>query len=155
MSKPDTGTVPWGDDVGNPERMWRMARIGDDCWEWLRAKRKGYGAVYVSGKICDAHRLAWTLTNGPIPDGGHVLHTCDNPGCVRPGHLFLGTHADNMGDMGEKGRNGGPRKLTVEQVIEIRRRHKNGASRKELAADYNVGASNLWCVVTNKTWRKV
>jgi len=148
-------TVAWGEDTSNPERMWRMVQIGDDCWEWTKGKRKGYGAVYIGGKQCDAHRLAWELTNGPIPDGMHVLHECDNPGCVRPSHLFLGTHADNMGDMRKKGRNPGARKLSEEQVLSIRRKHAAGVSRKALATEYQITAANLWYVVTRRSWRKV
>jgi hypothetical protein len=56
------------------------------------------------GSVWKAHRVAWTLANGPIPAGMHVLHTCDNPPCCNPGHLWLGTQADNMADMARKGR---------------------------------------------------
>ena len=81
----------------------------NDCWEWIGAKGDGgYGSFTFEGR-CGAHRVAWEMRNGPIPkgDGYHgtcVLHDCDNPGCVNPNHLFLGTQTDNMRDAGTKGR---------------------------------------------------
>jgi hypothetical protein len=65
---------------------------------------KGYGELMMRGKEVRAHRAAWSFENGPIPPGMHVLHRCDNPKCVRPDHLFLGTNADNMADKTRKGR---------------------------------------------------
>jgi hypothetical protein len=75
------------------------------CWVWSGAtNRKGYGVYIFRGKYVGAHRVAWTLFRGPIPDGLFVLHRCDNPPCLNPDHLFLGTHNDNMIDMVLKGR---------------------------------------------------
>lgn len=84
-------------------RFWRKVKRGppDECWPWTgRRGGRGYGRV----GSCGAHRLAWELTNGAIPAGLWVLHRCDNPPCVNPSHLWLGTHADNMADMRAKGR---------------------------------------------------
>jgi hypothetical protein len=93
------------------ERFWpKVAVIDDDdsCWEWLRAKDpNGYGKIGVGGKSDGwqfTHRVAYELQIGPIPPGMDVLHTCDNPGCVRGKHLFLGTQSTNMQDMASKGR---------------------------------------------------
>lgn len=88
------------------DRFWPKVRKSDGCWEWTRATTThGYGKFSVATAVWDrAHRVAWKLTNGPIPDGMFVCHHCDNPLCVRPDHLFLGTHGDNMRDASTKGR---------------------------------------------------
>lgn len=90
------------------ERFWTKARVGDpeQCWEWQASRTKvGYGKFTTRHQYWEgAHRIAWMLTVGPIPDGLSVLHRCDNPPCVNPGHLFLGTQTDNMADMNKKGR---------------------------------------------------
>jgi len=75
------------------------------CWEWQRGHNaKGYGQVWFCGEMRDAHRLAWFLAVGEIPNGLCVLHTCDNPSCCNPVHLWLGTKADNTRDALAKGR---------------------------------------------------
>ena len=90
------------------ERFWARVQKGDGCWIYGGAKLPkeigGYGWVSYKGKRIGAHRLAWMLTNGPIPPGMEVCHSCDNGPCCNPAHLFLGTHAENMGDCKAKGR---------------------------------------------------
>ena len=86
------------------DRLWNRVRKGSSCWTWTGATQHGYGYIGENGKILRTHRVSWTLHHGPIPDGLCVLHHCDNPPCVRPSHLFLGTHTDNMKDMVSKGR---------------------------------------------------
>ena len=90
------------------ERLQRQLTITDTgCHEWRGTlDGDGYGHLKVGGKTVKAHRLAWTLANGPIPDGLNVLHHCDNPPCCLVAHLFLGTHADNSKDKMAKGRHG-------------------------------------------------
>jgi hypothetical protein len=91
------------------ERFWSRVRRSDDgaCWDWLGAVMgKGYGVLKKPGERLNvsAHRAAYELANGPIPDRMHVLHRCDRPRCCNPAHLFIGTNADNVADMMAKGR---------------------------------------------------
>jgi hypothetical protein len=86
-------------------RFWNKVNKTKKCWEWLATKNnKGYGRIQVNGKSRLAHRISYGLKNGEIPRGLEVLHKCDNPLCVNPKHLFLGTHKDNLQDMAKKGR---------------------------------------------------
>lgn len=133
------------------ERFWKKVERSDSCWEWTGARdQKGYGALVWAGRVHGSHRIAWELTNGPITDGLHVLHRCDNPPCVRPDHLFLGTHRDNMRDRDRKGRLVNLRgeqhpqaRLTDAQVAEVRARRAAGATTVALAAEYGVGQKNI------------
>lgn len=89
------------------DRFWeRVNKAAGGCWEWTGLKHPtGYGRVQWDGSGGYAHRAVWVIKYGAIPDGMHICHRCDNPGCVNPDHLFLGTVADNMHDRDNKGRN--------------------------------------------------
>ena len=77
----------------------RNIYVGDDCWEWQRyVDHGGYGRIRYNGKSFYTHQYSWIIFNGAIPPGMHVLHHCDNPSCVNPNHLYIGTHQDNMRD---------------------------------------------------------
>lgn len=90
-----------------PDRFWAktIPEPNTGCWLWMGSTwGGGYGQVRINRRTRFAHRVAWEVSNGPIPNGLFVLHRCDNPPCVNPAHLFLGTHQDNMDDMMRKGR---------------------------------------------------
>lgn len=138
----------------------------NECLEWAGARdRAGYGFIKVGGKMLKTHRVAWVIRNGPIPDGLHVCHRCDNPPYSNADHLFLGTPADNSRDMAAKGRTAaqigvpGERnhyaRLTDDTVREIRAAHRAGESQSALARRYGVGLSTVWHVVHRHTWRHV
>ena len=92
------------------DRFWEKVdkKSDDECWEWQASRNyKGYGEFWFSGrggKKTRAHQISWILNNGDIPDGLFVCHHCDNPGCVNPKHLWLGTNRDNILDAKRKGR---------------------------------------------------
>ena len=145
------------------ERFWARVRKGDGCWEWAASRNAcGYGTVNVrmgEQAVRLAHRLAWVLVNGPIPDGLHVLHRCDNPPCCNPAHLFLGTHADNMRDAAEKGRttilygaNNPQHKLSAETAALIVETYQSGErSSASLASEYQVNRSTVMDIVRGKS----
>jgi hypothetical protein len=147
-------------------RFWSRVQqdAPDACWEWEGARHPfGYGSLSFQGRFVDAHRVAWELTNGPIPPGLHVLHRCDNPPCCNPAHLFLGTARDNSRDMCQKGRHvswrgrapHGNSKLTPEQVAEIRRRYAaGGITQGALGREFGVSPSNIRFIVHGHTWKE-
>lgn len=122
------------------------------CWEWVGSKDSwGYGLIAVDRKARKASRVAHVLYKGPIPDGLIVMHTCDNPGCVRPEHLKLGTHKDNMDDCFRKGRARKSfgethlsAKLTDAQVLELLRRRNAGERGVDLAKEFGIGQNHVW-----------
>jgi hypothetical protein len=128
-----------------------------------------YGKIKVNGRDISTHRVAWELTHGPIPDGLFVLHHCDQPRCINPKHLFLGTQKDNLKDMHNKGRGRvkpegeGPlgedhwcSKLTAPDVQEARRLYQTGAFYlKDLAGLYGVSKATIYDAIRGHTWKHV
>jgi hypothetical protein len=148
------------------ERFWSKVRKGEGCWEFVGRSGKrtgGRGGNYASfgygGRIVDAHRVSWMLERGEIPAGMCVCHRCDNRRCVRPDHLFLGTYADNMRDMVEKGRaskanrgsGNGMAKLDMEQVYALRAARDPGESAR-LAQEFGVSLDTARAILQRKTW---
>jgi len=96
------------------KRLWaKVRKRKSGCWEWTGSNSGGYGHVCVRGQTTQVHRLVWEWCNNKkIPSGMCVLHKCDNPSCVSPHHLFLGTRGDNIQDCVRKGRHCGGRAVT-------------------------------------------
>lgn len=138
------------------------------CWLWTgcsqyRSGRISYGRIAYGTKVALAHRVSWELNIGPIPHGHQVLHRCDNPQCVNPTHLFLGTQVENIADMVAKQRQGAARgekawcaKLTASKVKEIREKHKSGGvTMVDLAREYGVSDSMIQFIIQRKNWKHV
>jgi hypothetical protein len=169
------GDIPGGAWAAMPleERFWRRVQKTRSCWKWLGTfiRPMGYGTIYVNGRNILTHRFSWELANGPVPEGLYVLHKCDNPPCVRPDHLFLGTYKDNFEDMRRKGRwynhfahvtyihrgeEAGTAKLTEREVKKIRTLRATGEWTLQALADkFKVSKSNVLFIVQRKSWTHV
>lgn len=148
------------------------------CWLWIGGTCAiGYGRLWFDGKARRAPRMSWIAFRGPIPDGLHVCHKCDTPACINPDHLFLGTIADNSADrhakrrtwhfgkpLVERATRGGPRlpptpgkarKLTDEQVLEIRRRYAGGQGTWTIAKEMGINGGTAYEVANFYSYRDV
>lgn len=129
-------------------RFWERVKKGDGCWEWIGKRNpQGYGVVWFHGAHWRAHRLAWHLTNSAVPELLDVLHRCDNPACVRPEHLFLGTDKDNSIDRERKGRGKRRNKLGQADVAAIVAARAAGVSGLALARKYGVTHRTIYDAV--------
>ncbi len=141
-------------------RFWKFVHKGlpRQCWEWQSTRNNhGYGKFWLSGRTAAAHRVSYELHKGPIPAGFAVRHTCDNPPCVNPSHLLIGTGKDNARDALERGRyrrgaRNGRAKLTESQVSEIREGWRNGETQVSMARRYGVSKSAIQWVINGKNW---
>lgn len=143
-----------------------FARIDQSgpCWIWTAGKDHDYGRVKINGKYFRVHRVIWEIYFGPIPDELHVLHSCDNPPCCNPYHLFLGTQEDNVKDMHTKGRgykippqfgeNNPSAKLTVRDVEKIRHMALTLTYGK-IASVLKLPRTTVRKIITRKTWTHI
>lgn len=161
----------------DPQRFWSRVDKSGECWEWTGTRGwRGYGRININ-RITGtrspqlAHRVSWMLATGVLPSPEDcVLHRCDNPPCVRPEHLFLGTKKDNVDDMIAKGRQrfhdvkwsdrthgtrNGMARLTEAKVIELRERAAAGEYFRDLAPEFGIAASTANAIILGRTWRHV
>jgi hypothetical protein len=149
------------------DRFWKKVDKSGDCWEWKASKTElGYGQFYPEhGSPVKAHRYSYSISVGDIPINMCVCHTCDNPGCVNPGHLWVGSITDNAQDKvrkgrsftgdhkGEKNKNA---KLKSNDVLEIRRLYDSGKFTKELLSKMFLLSSGHVCnIINRKAWRNI
>lgn len=152
------------------ERFWPkvLCMLGTQCWEWQGARTPvGYGRVNSGGRgqTLVSSRASWELTYGAIPVGMQVCHRCDNPPCVNPAHLFLGTDLDNRRDMMAKGRENrtarvigvqqSKAKCTDESVVEMRAAWAAGESKRSLARRYALSRKTVASILSHHTWKHV
>lgn len=156
-----------------PQRFWKKVNKNGPvpkhrpdlgaCWVWTGGTNEhGYGIIGRAGTgFIKAHRGAWIIEYGPIPEGRLVLHHCDNPPCVRAAHLFLGNHAANGRDAASKNRTPQGEKhwnclLTEAQVIELRAQYvKWTKNHEELAARYGISVINLRHILYKRSWKHI
>lgn len=149
------------DDLAERLREYAPPTSPDECWEWTGGLNKGYGVIAVSGsKVRTAHVVAWEVHHRRrLPRGLVVRHSCDNPPCVNPAHLLLGTHGDNNRDKSERNRMGyngtGFTHLTHDQVREIRRLHESGVNMSELARQFSRSRATIIRVVKRQVFSNV
>lgn len=142
------------------ERFEQKIMITPGCWIWMAGKdADGYGHIWDGQRTAKAHRVSYELYVGAIPDGMQVCHKCDNPTCVNPEHLFVGTNADNMADRERKGRGvrllgecHGASKLTRIAVQAIR---QDARKQRDIASQHGVSQHTIWQIKQNKIWKNV
>lgn len=135
----------------------------DICWKWTGGKDwDGYGIFFVNKKSIKAHRYAYQILVGRIPSGKLICHTCDNPSCVNPKHLFIGTFQDNVDDMMKKGRHKARSgschhnsKLNEELVKIVKQRLLKGDKITHIAKDLNVSITTIFDIKNGNTWKNV
>lgn len=147
----------------NSRLFWCKVKVSgwDDCWNWVAGVgTRGYGKFRSQNQLYASHRAAYLLTRGHITPGLHILHSCDNPLCCNPMHLWEGTHQDNMRDMLIKGRHvpgiiqgeSKSLKLTNAMVNSIR---LDTRILKDIAEEYNMSISQISKIKRRKSWRHV
>lgn len=143
------------------DRLWSRVDKSDRCWLWMGHRNAlGYGKLSVEGRFVPVHRAAWIDCVGEIPDGLFVCHRCDNPPCVNPAHLFLGTQEDNVADRDAKNRTArgesqGGAKLTDDTAREILDMLADGISQTALAKEYGITQGAISHMVCGRTWNHI
>jgi hypothetical protein len=162
-----------GRPANTPDVLWsKVDKKGEDeCWNWLGYKNnEGYGRTWINDRGYYAHRVIFNLAfpgvielNAPksTDDVGFLLHTCDNPSCCNPKHLWVGNHADNMADKVAKGRSPdfsgdkGPRaKLSMSQAREARELRKNGMSTRDLAKKFGLSLPSMKTLIRGDSYKE-
>lgn len=148
-------------------RFWSLVSVGQahECWKWLGETFQGrgdYGRFSVKGKSVRAHRFVYETIHGAIADGLVVRHVCDNPTCVNPAHLRIGTPKDNTRDMQDRGRRPDRKgekhplaRLNSDQVAEIRRRIAMGETQTKVAAAFGICRAHVWRIKSGKGWSHI
>lgn len=133
------------------DRFISKVEITENCWIWKAGKMKsGYGLFWLD-KQGSAHRASWILHNGEIPKGLCVCHKCDNPSCVNPDHLFLGTHKENTQDAIKKKRLVLQKtKIPKDQHDKIIHLYENGMTQREIGKIYNANQRQIWKIICKK-----
>lgn len=144
------------------ERFWAKVDKTNDCWIWTGSRdQRGYGRIKNGGNKL-ASRISWEMHFSPIPPGMFVCHHCDNPPCVRPNHLFLGTQQDNMQDMRAKHRGGDSAlhgashhqaKLTEQEVLLIRQFRRGIDNVVAFAVQFNISKSQVYAISRGASWK--
>lgn len=166
-------------EEGDVQRFWSKVDIKgeNECWLWIAARfKEGYGAFKLNGQNKKASRVAFVISNGSIPNGMLVCHSCNNPPCCNPKHLFAGSYDDNMkhmiacgrslagdlnpmrigGDFVIRGEKHPSSKMTQEKVLDIRKRHADKtASLGFLAREYGVTKQSIYAIVHRKSWTHI
>lgn len=150
-----------GSDAATVQRFMAKVTPDGECWRWTAFKNwDGYGVFGIGKKAVSAHRVSYTLFIGEIPLGLCVLHTCDNPWCVNPRHLYAGTQLQNIRDRVTRGRSGslrgeahGRAKLTASDVETIRAEIAGGAVQRRLAERYGVTPTTILGIKKRRIWK--
>lgn len=147
--------------IRNIRSFWKRTQKAEGCWFWTGCvDRDGYGQIGVNYRQLKAHRFSWELHYSAIPEGLFVCHRCDNPSCVNPEHLFLGTNQDNTRDKVSKGRQPigsqlPSAKLTEREVVAIRQLIAAGQPQAQIAREHNVTPAVVCHINRGRSWRHV
>jgi hypothetical protein len=147
------------------ERFWKYVNkdCENGCWHFTGSlSNNRYGKLGVNGKFISAHRFSYQLSYGEIPEGMHCCHKCDNPRCVNPDHLFIGTRSENMQDMLNKNRGNKVKgslhhssKLTEDQVLSIKKRIASGEKQCNIAKEFGIANCQITYIKNGRNWKHV